>query len=65
MERFPYPYNNRICYYDAVIEKNPIDLYAFMSTNTEQNPKNGDSFNITFRLKCNIQVHGAMTTTLV
>ena len=21
MERFPYPYNNRICYYDAVIEQ--------------------------------------------
>ena len=48
MERFPYPCNNRICYYDAVTEKNPIDLYAFMSRDTEENTKNDDSFNITF-----------------
>ena len=46
MKRFPYPYNNRTCYSDAVIENVPITLYALMSTDTEENAKNGASFNI-------------------
>ena len=42
---FLYAYDNRMCYFDEVIENVLINLYAFMNTNTECNPKNANTFN--------------------
>ena len=42
---FLYAYDNRMCYFNAVIENVLINLYAFMGTNTERNLENVNTFN--------------------
>ena len=34
-----------MCYFDAVIENVLINLYGFISTNTERNPENANTLN--------------------